>query len=406
MAKSLVLHIGDPKTGSSSIQRALFGHKVECPTVSFDYPPLSSAFVLANTLQRTSSAADRAERFSAYSDWLDQSDADVAIISAEQFSAYSADAVNAAFQEFMPGHAATMRVICYARPHVSRLLSAYAQRTKVGTLDTDLEDFYLRLSFNKFIALHRRVLNWRAVYGERFILRPFIRNELQDGDVVADFMGLVLNGEPFRLLEATMANVSLTYEALSGLRLLQTTLLNQGVSEHSRHTVGSRISTLVAALPTGAGTKLHIGKTLYQRVLAQCMDDAQNLDRDFFGRPLMVPALEQAREEAIEDNLDCNALNFMPRRQIAAIRRNGLALAQALATNPGVWELTFQRDMGHKPQVMGNETFSAEAQKTIATVDNLLAEAAALLTDGGAGPEVTRSKKTRRASRDAAGLNP
>lgn len=37
MGKALVLHIGDPKTGSSSIQRALFEHKVECPTVSFDY---------------------------------------------------------------------------------------------------------------------------------------------------------------------------------------------------------------------------------------------------------------------------------------------------------------------------------------------------------------------------------
>ena len=393
MVKSLVLHIGDPKTGSSSIQRALFGHKVECPTVSFDYPPLSSAYVLANTLQRTSSAAYRAERFSGYSDWLDQSDADVAIVSAEQFSTYSPDAVNAAFLDYVPAHAATMRVISYARPHVSRLLSAYAQRTKVGNLDTDLEDFYLRLRFNKFMNLHRRVLNWRAVYGERFILRPFIRSELQDGDVVADFMGLVLNGKPFRLLEATMANVSMTYEALSGLRLLQTTLLNQGVSEHSRHTVGSRISTLVAALPTGAGTRLQIGKALYQRILAQCMDDAQNLDRDFFRRPLMVPALEQAGEEAIEDNLDCNALNFMPRRQMAAIRRNGLALAQALAASPGVWELTFQRDMGHRPQVMGNETFSAEAQKTIATVDNLLAEAAALLTDGGVGPEVTRPKK-------------
>lgn len=393
MAKSLVLHIGDPKTGSSSIQQALFDHKVECPTVSFDYPPLSSAFVLANTLQRTSSAADRAERFSAYSDWLDQSDADVAIISAEQFSTFSADAVSAAFQEFMPGHAATMRVICYARPHVSRLLSAYAQRTKTGTLDTDLEDFYLRLSFNKFMNTHARFLKWRAIYGERFILRPFIRNELQDGDVVADFMGLVLNGEPFRLLDATVANVSLNYEALSGLRLLQSSLRKHGVQDHTRQMVGSRINALAGARPTSAGTKLQIGKALYQRILGQCMEDARNLDRDFFGRPMMVPALEQAGKETIEESLDCNALNFMPRRQIAAIRQNGRALSDVLIANPGVWEMTFQRDMGHKPQFMGNETFSAAAQKIIATVDNLLAEAVALLTDGGVAPEATHAKK-------------
>ena len=205
-------------------------------------------------------------------------------------------------------------------------------------------------------------------------------------------MGLVLNGEPFRLLEATEANVSLNYEALSGLRLLQSSLRRLDVDDHTRQMVGSRINTLVAALPAGAGTKLQIGKALYQRMLVQCIEDARNLDRDFFGRPLMVPALEKAAEEAVEASLDCNALNFMPRRQIAAIRQNGRALAEVLNANPNVWEMTFQRDTGHKPHILGNEAFSAAAQKTIAAVDTLLAEAATLLTVGVVGPAVIKPK--------------
>ena len=359
--------------------------------------------MLANTLHRTAGAGERSTRFSSYAEWLDQSKSDVAVISAEQFSGYKPDTVNAAFQDYVPAHAATMRVICYARPHVSRFLSAYAQRTKIGLLETDLEDFYLRVNFGKFMNRHARFLKWREIYGERFVLRPFVRSELQDGDVVADFMDLVLNGEPFRLLEPTMANVSMTYEALSGLRLLQTSLRKNGVGENSRQMVGSRINTLVAAQPASAGTKLQISKALHHRILSQCMDDARNLDRDFFKRPMMVPALEQAAEEAIEENLDCSATDFMPRRQIAAIRRNGRALAEALSANPDAWEVTFQRDMGHKPHLMGNETFSAEAQKTIATVDDLLAEAGALLTDGWAGAALTNPKK--RAGRKPPPLN-
>ena len=96
-SKSLILHIGDPKTGSSSIQQALFQRRVECETVSIDYPPKLNAIQLANSIRREAKTDEIESRFRAAADWLEASHADVAVLSAEQFASIDPVEVNAVF---------------------------------------------------------------------------------------------------------------------------------------------------------------------------------------------------------------------------------------------------------------------------------------------------------------------
>ena len=89
----LVLHIGDPKTGSSSIQQALFQRKVQCEAVSLDYPAKLNAIQLANCMRRQGQRSYLDARFKEAAAWLNASQADVAVLSAEQFSSVKAPEV-------------------------------------------------------------------------------------------------------------------------------------------------------------------------------------------------------------------------------------------------------------------------------------------------------------------------
>lgn len=379
-SKALVLHIGDPKTGSSSIQQALFQRRVECASVSIDYPAKLNSVHLANSIRRASHANELEYNFRTTANWLDASDGDVAVLSAEQFSSIDPVDVDQVFSQYIPKHAQAMSVVAYARPHVSRFLSAYAQRVKVGSLQSDVETFFEESNGKRFLNYSRRFKKWRNLYGDRFVLRPMVRKELRDGDVVADFVGIVVKNAPFRILDVAAANTTLAVEALSGLKFLQMYLSSHDFPGGTLHAVGSQINRICGALKGAKGTKLQIGRDLYDRICETAHHDAEKLDRMFFGKSVMVKAMDDAAFETVDKTMETDARAYFSPQDLNKLTELGVVLAELLTERPGLWKESFDRRIGQRMDGLSNDDMSAEAISHIARVDGILEEAAALIS--------------------------
>lgn len=377
MAKTLVLHIGDPKTGTSAIQHILYNRHWACPSVTLDYPPVLNASALAASLREGRLNDGARELFDRYAFWLEQSTADVAVISAEQFAALEPALVHEAFATFFPAAMDRLQVVAYARPHVERFVSAYAQRVKVGSLNAEMADFYDRPGISRLLGMHDRFMAWRRAFGPALIVRPMQTARMLRGDVVADFLGVALRTEDFQITANTRFNVSLPLEALSGLRTVQGILRKSAISVARRQAVGDRISTLVAMEPGLRGRKIQPDPGLLGRLVRDCRQDAEAMDADFLGGPILGGALAAAKGAA--ETVSTRAgVHFRPAR-LARLRRLAHGLADELADPQDAWIRAHRRDKGNKPHLRENAALSEGAPEAIARMEAILAEVAVIL---------------------------
>lgn len=387
-AKSLVLHIGDPKTGTSSIQKVLRNELWESPSFSVAYPDQLNSFPLANALSDPKQAEHREPRYAKLAAWLDSTDADVAVVSAEQFFRVDPQKLLDTLNEFMPDYVPTVRVVAYVRPHASRLLSAFMQRGKAGLYFGDMEIFFNRTKGEKLLRYAPRFQRWRDTFGDRFTLRPMIRSELRDGDVVSDFLDIVLGGAPFKLVDKFEANPSLPLEYLVGLRDLQAILKRNQIPNGTRHSVGDYVGMTLARTHPGTGTKLQITGELYESLKEFCQADAEALDADFFGgQPLMAQALAQAGDDAASSKLALVPKAHYSEESIQALRKKSRALVSMFKKRPAAWTMAFEQEIGQriaKPDAEPSKPVLAHIQK----VNETLIEIARMIAeDGLATPE-------------------
>lgn len=381
MVKSIVFHIGDPKTGTSSIQDVLFNRHWHCPTVSLVYPDQLNSYPLANSLRPAAQVGHQEARFLKLAAWLNGSGADVAVVSSEQFSRVAPADLLRAIGRYLPDHAKTVRVIAYVRPHTSRLLSTYMQRTKVGLLHSDIASYFENARQEKLLLCADRFRKWRQVFGERFTLRPMIRTELHDGDVVADFLHIVLHGAPFTLLTRNRTNPSLTLEALAGIREIQAELRKGGIAGRTCTAVGNQLGRNLTALTQGAGTKLGLTPALYEQVRALCRKDAAELDREFFFRPIMRQALQAAGRETIETVQNtAPGLHFTP-DTLHRLQQYGKALARLFQLNPNAWTDKFEREIGKHARQDPDAELPGNLQVRVQEVGRLLTGSARTIAE-------------------------
>ena len=381
MAKSIVFHIGDPKTGTSSIQEVLLHRRWTCPTVSLDYPKQLNAFPLANALWDPEQAHHKATRFREKAVWLDASEADVAVISAEQFFRVDPIVLNDAIAEYMPAHAKSARVIAYVRPHAQRFLSAFAERTKVGVYQGDMTTFFQRTKREQLLLYTPRFQAWQSVFGSRFILRPMVRDALHNGDVVADFLHQVLGGAPFGLLGVTQANTSLSLEALSGLREVQGVLREKGVPNGIRISAGQYMAGAINALSTAAGTKLRLSQELYQKISATYHADAEALDLAFFEHQPMVKALEAAAADIATTGMSVEASQHFSTETLTLLHQNANALARLFLEYPKAWTASFAQETGQRPKDTSQTSVFKTKRAHIDEVNAILTQTAAAIAD-------------------------
>ena len=319
-----------------------------CPTVTLDYPEQLNAFPLANALSDPKQADQREERWGRLATWLRGTDADVAVVSAEQFFRVDPAVLLATLDEFLPEQVQGLRVIAYVRPHVARLISAYMQRSKAGLFHGDIETFFQRTQRENLLQFAPRFQRWREVFGDRFTLRPMIREQLRDRDVVSDFLDFALNGAPFTRDKVIEANTSLPLEFVAGLTEVQSVLKRNGVQVGTRHAVGDYVGRALLAGERGQGTRLGISQALYRDVRAWCEADAAALDRDFFGKPCMSEALDAAEADAVPTAQDPTPDAHFTDEKIKALRQLALNLVDLFKKRPLAWTVAFECEIGQR----------------------------------------------------------
>jgi hypothetical protein len=379
MAKSLVLSIGDPKTGTSSIQEVLRFGRWESPSVTLAYPEQLNSFPLANALSDPRQADRRAARWGRLAEWLHASDADVAVVSAEQFYRVDPEVLLAALNEFLPDYVEGLRVIAYVRPHAPRLISAYMQRCKAGVFRGDMAAFFKWSQGEHLLHYAARFQHWRDTFGDRFTLRPMIREHLREQDVVSDFLHYALRGAPFTLHGTVEANPSLPLEFLAGLAEVQGVLRRNGIPLATRHTVGDYVGRALMQTRRGAGTRLKMSRSLYLELKAYCQSDADALDQGFFGSPVMKQALEDALKDTLPSPQSTKASAHYPDEVIEVLRQKTRAVVAMFNKRPLAWTVAFEREIGQRLPTPGKARPSKALRADIEGVNAALTEIAGLI---------------------------
>ncbi|WP_096788025.1 hypothetical protein [Rhodobacter sp. CZR27] len=225
----MILHVGMPKTGSSSIQRHLhgtdLGHGVSLARWS---EPNHSTLVwlLFQDEERLGDYHGFSARGPAFmaklpamkQRWLASLEEDCAasrngtlILSGEGMATHACDSALHRLRAFLRDRAREVRVIGYVRSPRSFAASHFQQLLKGGRISTlDVASLWpgYRERFARLDELFGR---------ENVTLRPYDRDRLRDGDVVADFLHLAGLAPPAG--KSPEANTSLSAEATALLYL-------------------------------------------------------------------------------------------------------------------------------------------------------------------------------------------
>ncbi len=326
--KTLIFHIGDHKTGSTSIQLAFAQNQVRLANGPVAYPAQISNNFLAQHCKayvgdRPKAKAEAIETFRLKARQVANSDAPFCLISAESLEGVPAAVLKDVTREFFSDSADEIRVVAYVRPHAARLLSSFTERTKTGAprvVSGDLQGLFERSrEAGEFFYLPR-FSAWREAFGDRFLLRPMIRPELYRGSVVDDFVRHTFATEDFSITASNQANESLDMVDLMRLKVLQARI-QQSADRDLRRTVGWEFARILGTLPPPeTKTKLRLHRSLAEEIRETYLEDARAMDREFFdGRPLLETELNQAVESATAEAQSTDPADYLSASEIRSL---------------------------------------------------------------------------------------
>ena len=303
MTERVVFHIGDHKTGTTSIQQVLAAGAWEGPEIAY---PVTEARLnhkpAADTLFRPNRGHRVADAFAKLNRRANRATAPVTVFSAESFENVAPEALKAAIETHMPDHAAKIHVIAYVRPHAERVLSSYMQVLKVGNFAGTLERFFAKKAEVKRYTYTPRFTAWRENFGDRFTLRPMVRGALFRKDVVADFLKCALGTEDFKVNpDFVTGNESL---ALSDMVMIRAFHRNKNLGDRlvdNRGKATWALARLLAADPPAVTAKLAIHESLMAQIEAEYRADAEALDAAFFEGTPMADALDRAHGKTVPE---------------------------------------------------------------------------------------------------------
>ncbi len=334
----LVFHIGDPKTGTSSIQRALQDKSVTCETRQILPWITLNARNLAFDLT-SQDEEKRDQKMDSVRKWLASGEADYAVISSEFMARANPNRLKKTLVRHLPEYGTSARAIAYVRPHASRFLAAFIQRTKTGHYFGDFDSFHEDVNRDNPLTLHysKRFNQWRKAFEGQFTLRPFLRSELRDGDAVRDFFSVLLDEEPFTVSGPIEENVSVTTRSLSGMRYFHKYLQRQDFQPQSRAALGSAIANYFIPMGEVTGEKPKLDRKTAERIVEAYRHDAQRLDKAFFSRPLMTEALEKSARDTVDEPLDLDVTRYFSPAEVSDMENLSAEIARKFQKNSKAW---------------------------------------------------------------------
>ncbi|WP_299146556.1 hypothetical protein [uncultured Tateyamaria sp.] len=309
----LILHVGDRKTGTTTIQHVLdararnpeayggtFG--VHYPLAGRNIEQRITHVNLAHELLEDKRFTPDLGGWADLSEELHSAQPPLTVISSEGFESVAPGVVAQALDTYIP-KGTEITLVAYIRPHADRIVASYAQNVKTGKYVLPLDTFARRSMRGRLGALHKRAAAWKSVFGDRYHVRPYARDLLMDRDVVADFLvGQV------GLDTAVMQNLPPIPDEnpTPGVRVLElirqlTQTMTKGGTDlppgADQRMLAPLRATLMGMYPDDP--KLRLTPDLATACRDACMDDAQAMDRDFCeGTAIFEGALHRAVDNA------------------------------------------------------------------------------------------------------------
>lgn len=331
MTKTLVIHIGGHKTGSTAIQEAFAAGQVQLAGVSIQYPArLDHNYLRADINSHVKGTplparGPRLLNFAQLARGIQNTKAKYTLLSAEYFETVEADV----FKDIVDLHFAPVvdeiKVVAYVRPHAPRLLSGYSEALKIGWFQGNLEAFFKKNVADETLHYTPRFAKWRAAFGDAFILRPMIAEEIVGGSVLEDFMATAFSGEKVARLPQGARNPSLDLKDQAFVQLMQEPFL--GRKSWFKHTFGWELARQLQSVDRDPDAAI-FANNLHQDLAVDLIDayaeDAAAMDEMFFeGASLFRNSLSAALAAAattspvtmIEDVFDPSML-----RNVQALR--------------------------------------------------------------------------------------
>lgn len=323
MVDELILHLGDRKTGSTSIQTALASQATSSAAGRIIYPTRWNHNPLANAIRGEAKPGFLEKRADLIRQRLLKSDARYGIISAEHFEVTPPEAVQQFLHNYLPEWKGRVRLIAYIRPHADRLLSSFAERSKLGSGSKDLRALHEKFKANGFLEYAPRLRAWRSVFGDSLTIKPFRRELLFEQDVVRDFFEFVFRGEEMSLRRVDVRNESICLQDLTMLRLIHSTLRKEfgnRIKKSTQQAFGRRLAIVLASSRSQAGCKLQMDQRLVEDVIATYTEDAKSVDREWFDAGPMLEGLQAHRSKANDQEQSLEASDYFDAETLRLVR--------------------------------------------------------------------------------------
>ena len=395
----LVLHIGMPKTGSTAIQSTLEAQRARLRERGVVYPLtpgergaqyafMVRAVGLESSWEhaRAVTPAHGAERTMALArnegferDLLAEMDGmHTLVVSSE--SLWGRPGIVAPVAAYASRLADEVTLVAYLRRQDLHVASAHGQMVKGGKRGAvpDLE----RASVASYL-FHDRLCEWRAALPRaRFVVRPYERAELVDGDVVADFAhhaGVPLDPAPDDPgPRPKRTNPSLDALAVSFLMRLNARL-ERGGAQRGRQLVRRALAARAEA--GGSGAKVALGRERARAFLARYADQNAAVARDMgredgvlFREPIGGPEADTLDALANDPNALDHAMDLVA---LVATHAHD-ELARLEATETMLRERLAEALAHNKRLAASNEARREHLRRTQARLD-----AARRMADGG-----------------------
>lgn len=184
------------------------------------------------------------------------------------------------------------------------------------------------------------------MFGDRFTLRPFIREAMQGQDVVTDFFHTVLQGAPFTLSPMAQTNEALSLDELAGMRVVQSVLIERDVPRFLRLSLGGAIASGLAAIPGRSRRRLQLDRASAAIVRAGFRKDAEALDAEFFPDGLMVQAVDAALSGTLDAAPSLEPDSYFSTAAQRDLRQLAGQVADLVDKEPHAWRDTYLRRIG------------------------------------------------------------
>lgn len=293
MVSKIYFHVGDRKTGSTAIQVALAQKSWSGGGPSLEYMSDLNNRALSTALYLKDRKKFLKPQFEKLAKKIDNSNADIAIVSDEAFEDVNPAVLAEAIETYMPQHSKKVHVLAYVRPHADRIRASYTQTTKLGINTRTVENFVENAITTGKFEYTPRFCAWRDQFADQFTLRPMIRSELVDQDVVRDFFHILLEGAAFDYTPDETTNSALSFADLMMLRdfHMKKRKKSYPTLKKNRERASWHLSRVLEAMPSDTAGKMLFPRAVNGRIAAYYCDDARQLDQEFFGKPLMETAL-------------------------------------------------------------------------------------------------------------------